>query len=79
MSNYTFTFKKGDIIAEFKTTDKQAVERQFPLWVASADEAAKKIKQLEEKMYSLARELQFEEAAKIRDEIKLIQARAFVD
>jgi hypothetical protein len=43
MSNYTFTFKKGDIIAEFKTTDKQAVERQFPLWVASADEAAKKM------------------------------------
>ena len=43
MSNYTFTFKKGEIIAEFKTTDKEAVERQFPLWVASADEAAKKM------------------------------------
>ena len=41
MSNYTFTFKKSDIIAEFTTTDKLAVERQFPLWVASASDAAK--------------------------------------
>ena len=42
-------------------------------------EATKLIKQLEEKMYALARELEFEEAAKIRDEIKNIQARVFVD
>jgi len=45
MSNYTFTFKKGDIIVEFTTTDKLAVERQFPIWVASASEAAKKVAQ----------------------------------
>jgi len=42
MSNYTFTFKKDDIFVEFITTDKLAVERQFPIWVASASEAAKK-------------------------------------
>ena len=42
-------------------------------------EATKLIKQLEEKMYALARELEFEEAAKIRDEIKKIQTMAFVD
>ena len=53
MSNYTFTFKKGDIIAEFTTTDKLAVERQFPIWVACASEVAKnkasKSEQSEEK------------------------------
>ena len=49
MSNYTFTFKKGDIIAEFTTTDKLAVERQFPIWVAGATEAAKKTAQKQPK------------------------------
>ncbi|MFM8444296.1 MAG: excinuclease ABC subunit UvrB, partial [Methylococcus sp.] len=36
-------------------------------------EVAKTIKQLEEKMYAAARELEFEEAARLRDEIKRIQ------
>lgn len=40
-------------------------------------DAAKLIKQLEEKMYAHARELEFEEAAKVRDEIKKIQDIAF--
>jgi excinuclease ABC subunit B len=40
-------------------------------------EAAKMVKLLEEKMYACARELEFEEAARIRDEIKQIQAVAF--
>lgn len=36
MPNYTFTFKKDDIIVEFCTTDKEIIERQFQLWVTSA-------------------------------------------
>jgi excinuclease ABC subunit B len=40
-------------------------------------DAAKLIKQMEEKMYGAARELQFEEAARLRDEIKRIQAEVF--
>jgi excinuclease ABC subunit B len=40
-------------------------------------DATKLIKQLEEKMYACARELEFEEAARIRDQIKAIQADAF--
>ncbi|MGZ8217969.1 excinuclease ABC subunit UvrB [Methylomagnum sp.] len=39
--------------------------------------AAKLIKQMEEKMYAAARELQFEKAARLRDEIKRIQAEVF--
>ena len=38
-------------------------------------DVAKVIKQLEEKMYLAARELEFEEAARLRDEIKRIQAQ----
>ncbi|MBM3153619.1 MAG: excinuclease ABC subunit B, partial [Chloroflexi bacterium] len=41
-------------------------------------EAAKTIKQLEEKMYAAARELEFEEAARLRDEIKRIQKEFIV-
>lgn len=41
MPQYTFTFKKDDIFVEFTTTDKETVERQFQVWVASADEYAK--------------------------------------
>lgn len=44
MSKYTFTFKKDDIIVDFSTTDKEIVERQFQLWVANADEYAKRNK-----------------------------------
>lgn len=41
MSIYTFTFKKGNISVDFSTTDKEVVERQFQIWVNSADEYAK--------------------------------------
>lgn len=44
MSKYTFTFKKDDIFVEFSTTDKEIVERQFQIWVANADEYAKRHK-----------------------------------
>ena len=36
----------------------------------------RKIKQLEEAMYRHAKDLEFEQAAKIRDEIKLLQEQA---
>lgn len=39
---------------------------------------AKKLKQLEEAMYQHARNLEFEQAAKIRDEIRLLQAEILV-
>ena len=57
----------------------KAAEKKADYHALKPAEAAKLIKQLEEKMYALARQLEFEEAAKIRDEIKNIQARVFVD
>lgn len=39
--------------------------------------ARKKVKQLEERMYQHARELEFEQAAQIRDEIEKLKAAAF--
>ncbi|WP_374089131.1 excinuclease ABC subunit UvrB [Methylomicrobium lacus] len=39
---------------------------------------AKKIKQLEEAMYKHAKDLEFEQAAKIRDELKLLQEQVLV-
>lgn len=41
-------------------------------------QAAKKLKQLENKMYQHARDLEFEEAGRVRDEIKLLQAEVVV-
>ncbi|MEZ5537902.1 MAG: excinuclease ABC subunit UvrB [Thiolinea sp.] len=43
----------------------------------SPEQAVKKIKQLEEKMMNHARNLEFEEAAAVRDEIGLIRAKIF--
>jgi len=41
-------------------------------------QAAKTLKQLEEKMYQHAKNLEFEEAARVRDQIKLLQAEMVV-
>ncbi|MNO04053.1 excinuclease ABC subunit B [compost metagenome] len=41
----------------------------------SPGEIAKRIKQLEEKMYQLARDLEFEAAAQLRDEITALRER----
>lgn len=41
-------------------------------------QAAKKLKRLEDKMYQHAKNLEFEEAARVRDEIKLLQAEVVV-
>jgi excinuclease ABC subunit B len=46
--------------------------------VAKPADAAKLIKQLEERMYACARELEFEEAARLRDEIQRLRAEVFV-
>ena len=43
----------------------------------SPDQAVKKIKKLEEKMMQRAKNLEFEEAAAVRDEIGLIRAKIF--
>jgi excinuclease ABC subunit B len=40
-------------------------------------EAARLIKQLEDKMYAHARDLEFEDAARLRDEIQRIRAASF--
>lgn len=41
MSKYSFTFKKDNILVDFTTSDKEAVERQFQIWVTEATEYAK--------------------------------------
>jgi excinuclease ABC subunit B len=48
---------------------------QYAAKITSPKEAARMIRQLEEQMYRHARELEFEEAARIRDEIAAIKAR----
>ena len=51
-------------------------ETQMP---ASAKDAAKIIKQLEDRMYAAARDLEFEEAARLRDQIRSIQDAVFAN
>jgi excinuclease ABC subunit B len=41
-------------------------------------QAAKALKQLEEKMYQHAKNLEFEDAARVRDQIKLLQAEMVI-
>lgn len=41
MPKYTFTFKKDDIFVDFSTSDKDAVERQFQIWVNDASDYVK--------------------------------------
>ncbi len=51
-------------------------EAQMP---ATAKDAAKVIKQLEDRMYAAARDLEFEEAARLRDQIRSIQDTVFAN
>ncbi len=51
-------------------------EAQMP---ATAKDAAKIIKQLEDRMYAAARDLEFEEAARLRDQIRSIQDAVFAN
>ncbi len=52
----------------------KVAETQVEYASMSAAEMGKKIKQLEQKMYQHARDLEFEEAAAVRDEIRLLQS-----
>lgn len=54
-----------------------AASKSKPVENLSANQAAKKIKQLEKKMYEAARNLEFEKAASCRDELELIRANLF--
>jgi len=46
--------------------------------VLTPKQAAKKLKQLEDKMYQHAKDLEFEAAAMVRDEVKLLQAEMII-
>ncbi|MEX2480601.1 MAG: excinuclease ABC subunit UvrB [Gammaproteobacteria bacterium] len=54
--------------------EARAAERRAEYRGLSGDAALKKIKQLEERMYRHARDLEFEDAARLRDEIAAIKA-----
>ncbi len=59
---------RGKRHKQSKVAEPAAEYRSLP-----PDQMAKKIKQLEEKMYQHARDLEFEDAARIRDEIRRIK------
>jgi excinuclease ABC subunit B len=59
-----------------KAPRRKAAEKQALYEVMSPDQLMKKAAQLEKKMLKHARDLEFEEAAKLRDEIQAIRARA---
>jgi excinuclease ABC subunit B len=50
-------------------------EEQLEYVSMSAAEMSKRIKQLEQKMYQHARDLEFEEAAAVRDQIRVLQSK----
>jgi excinuclease ABC subunit B len=50
-------------------------EAEYQVILKSPKEIAKFIQQLEERMYQHARDLEFEQAAKLRDEIAALKAR----
>ncbi len=52
----------------------KAAESAAPYRPATAEMLVKKLKQLEERMYKHARDLEFEEAARLRDEIERLRA-----
>ncbi|EIC30489.1 MULTISPECIES: excinuclease ABC subunit UvrB [Methylomicrobium] len=57
---------------------KRVAEPAAPYKPLTQKQLAKKIKQLEEAMYQHAKDLEFEQAAKIRDELKLLQEQVLV-
>ena len=59
-----------------KAPRRKAAEKQALYEVMSPDQLMKKAAQLEKKMLKHARDLEFEEAAKLRDEIQAIRASA---
>ena len=76
--------KVSDVMegAYFRQTKKRAkrqrvAEVKIDYTTLTPDQAIKKIKKLEDKMYACAQNLEFEEAARLRDEAALIQAQVF--
>ena len=63
----------------------QAIARKYRMVAEEGGEyeamdplaAAREIKRLEKEMYALARDLKFEEAAKLRDKLRVIQGKGF--
>ena len=64
-----------DVRSKLGRTRKVA-EKQGQYEVLSAEDAMKSIKQLEEQMYQHARDLEFEDAARLRDEIQRIKTQS---
>jgi excinuclease ABC subunit B len=60
------------------TGERKVAEPSADYITISPKQLGKKLKQLEEAMYKHAKNLEFEQAAKIRDEIKGLQERAMV-
>ena len=59
-----------------KSPRRKAADKKALYEVMSPDQLMKKAAQLEKKMLKHARDLEFEEAAKLRDEIQAIRASA---
>ena len=57
-----------------KTSTRRAAEPGENYRVLTAEQAASRLKKLEADMYARARDLEFEEAARIRDDIQLLKA-----
>jgi excinuclease ABC subunit B len=60
-----------------KASRRKAADRQAVYELLSPDQLMKKAAKLEKKMLRHARDLEFEEAAKLRDEIQALRASAF--
>ncbi len=58
--------------------DSKVAETLADYHALSPKQAAKKLKKLEDQMYQAAKNLEFEEAARIRDEIKLLKSEIVV-
>ncbi len=65
----------GNPVAQVQTKVAESVAEYQAL---SPKQAAKKLKQLEDQMYQHAKNLEFEDAARIRDEIKLLKGEVVV-
>jgi len=61
-----------------KTKRNQVAEQQASYKVLTPKEKEKKLAQLEDEMYKHAKNLEFEAAAKVRDDIKQLQAEMLI-
>ncbi|NOQ13405.1 MAG: excinuclease ABC subunit UvrB [Methyloprofundus sp.] len=61
-----------------QTSKSKVAEQQASYKSLSAKDKERKLTQLEEQMYKHAKNLEFEEAAKVRDEIKQLQAEMLI-